>query len=122
MSATSSANALISSAKVDSLMRSLASGPTMATPSNWLSSASMITLMNPSVSLTAIARPKAENGYLPIFTLLPCDFACVSVRPTVAISGSVKTTAGMPRASWAALCPAITSAATSPSFIALCAR
>ena len=48
-------------------------------------------------------------------------FASASVSPTVAISGSVNTTAGMPRTSKAVARPAITSAATSPSLDPLCA-
>ena len=43
------------------------------------------------------------------------------MSPTVAISGSVKMTAGMATASFSDLCPASTSASTSASLYALCA-
>ncbi len=58
-----------------------------------------------------------------MFTFLPAALAAVSVSPTVAISGSVKMAAGIAVTSIIApLCPAMTSAATSPSLDALWAR
>src|SRR5437867_7875294 len=105
-----------------SLMMSLASGPTICTPSNRSLRESMTTLTNPSVSPAARARPIAANGTLPTRTANPCAVACASSRPTVATSGSVKIAEGIARQSADAAWPDATSAATIPSFEALCAR
>ncbi len=75
--------------------------------------------MNPSVSFTDIARPRALNGNLPMRISMPFSLACCSPRPAVAISGSVKMAAGIATQSLAAFWPAMTSATTSPSFVAL---
>ena len=50
---------------------------------------------------------------------IPWRFASDSVSPHQAISGSVKTTAGMALGSNATLCPAMASTATVPSWLAL---
>ncbi len=67
----------------------------------------------------AIARPLACQGYWATSTSRPSRFAWSAVRPAQAISGSVKTTAGMAALSNAAGSPARTSAATLPSCDAL---
>ena len=54
---------------------------------------------DPSVRSSVIARPDAPHGNLATATFRPCFSACVSVRPHHAISGSVKTTAGIARGS-----------------------
>ena len=43
----------------------------MCTPSSWCVLASMMVFTKPSVSRTAIARPLAANGILPILTSIP---------------------------------------------------
>ena len=94
----------------------------MWTPSSSPVLASATTLTKPSVSLTDSARPSAANGNLPtLSSAWPFAFASSSVSPVDAISGSVKTTAGIVRTSNAALWPAMISATTSPSLVALCA-
>jgi hypothetical protein len=50
---------------------------------------------------------------------MPLAFASSSVRPALAISGSVKMAPGIVTQSNSALWPAITSATISPSFVAL---
>ena len=68
-----------------------------------------------------MARPDAPQGNFATSTFRPCFCASVSVRPHQAISGSVKTTAGIACGSNATLSPAIASTATRPSCDALCA-
>jgi hypothetical protein len=119
VSARSSAVVTVSSASAASPMRSLAPGPTTWTPRIRPAAASITTFTNPSVSRRLRARPSAANGNLPTRTAMPRERACSSVNPTVAISGSVKTTPGIAAQSLAAGWPAITSAQTSPSLEAL---
>ena len=57
-------------------------------------------------------RPLLRQGILAVLNLIFCSRASVSVKPHQAISGSVKTTAGIARGSNTAFLPAITSAAT----------
>src|SRR5262249_7550482 len=71
VSARSGKKEPISSASAASEIRSDASGPTMPTPSTSSVCASAITFTKPSVSAMASARPRAANGYFPIFTLRP---------------------------------------------------
>jgi hypothetical protein len=111
----------ISSASAPSEIIVLASGPTMWTPSSCFVFLSATTFTKPSVSLIAMALPSAAKGNLPTTTSMPLAFASSAVRPTVAISGSVNTAPGIEAQSFAALWPAMTSATTSPSFVALCA-
>ena len=75
-------------------IKSEALGPTMVTPTMRLSEASKMVLMNPVVSPVVNALPIAVNGTFPVFTSIPLALASCSCRPAVAISGSVKTTAG----------------------------
>src|SRR3990172_2676604 len=112
----------ISIASAISLMRSLASGPTIWTPSRRVVFASMTTFTKPSVSPAANARPIAANGTFPTRTSKPFCVAAASSSPTVATSGSVKIADGNALQSAAAARPAATSAATMPSFEALCAK
>ncbi len=49
---------------------------------------------NPSGASKESARPLPPNGNLAAFTSKPFSFASFSVKPTVASSGSLKTTAG----------------------------
>ena len=99
----SSASAPISMASAASAMMSEAPLPTTWMPSTSLLSASMTTFTKPSVSALAMARPSATNGNLPILTLRPLFLASSAVMPAVAISGSLKMTAGMQRTSISAL-------------------
>ena len=55
----------------------------------------MTHLVRPSVRPMACARPLAAQGNWATSTAIPRDLASVSVSPAQAISGSVKTTAGM---------------------------
>jgi hypothetical protein len=80
-----------------------------------------MSLVTPSVRSSVSARPEAAQGKRATLILRPCSFASVSVSPAQAISGSVKTTAGMAAGSKATLWPAMASAATRPSCEALCA-
>ena len=67
------------------------------------------------------ARPDAPHGNFATATLRPCFSASVAVRPAHAISGSVKTTAGIAAGFRRRLrSPAIASTAARPSCDALC--
>jgi hypothetical protein len=107
----------LQSASAASLIMVLASGPTMCTPEHLLACfLSATTFTKPSVSLSAMALPSAAKGNFPIATSYALGFfASTSVRPTVAISGSVKMAPGIATQSNAALWPAMISATTSPS-------
>ena len=85
----------ISIASAASAMSSVTSGPIMCTPRTLSVLASAMTLHQPSVSLSDIARPDAANGNLPSTGSKPAFLASSIDRPTDAISGSVKITAGM---------------------------
>src|SRR5687767_3753147 len=65
--------------------------------------------------------PDGGPGNLATSISVPRSRACASVRPHQAISGSVKTTAGMASGSKTPLCPAMASIATRASCDALCA-
>jgi hypothetical protein len=77
-------------------------------------------LTSPRRSPRIAALPEAANLALPTATSIPARRASASVMPTEASSGSVKAISGT-RWSNAEGRPAITSAATLPSSIALCA-
>ena len=64
---------------------------------------------------------RPPHGNRATSTLMPCFSASASVSPAHAISGSVKTTAGIAAGSNTALCPAMASTATRASCDALCA-
>ena len=121
VSATSSTEAAISSASAASATRSEASGPTMVAPRSSFEPRSATTFTKPSVWAMAMARPSAAKPNFPVMGSIPCARASSSERPTVATSGSVKMAAGMATQSRADFLPAMTSAAISPSFEALCA-
>ncbi len=84
-------------------------------------SSSKISFVKPSSRLFAIARPDAAHGNFATPTLRPLFFASSSVTPTHATSGSVYATDGITRASKKLFCPDAASAATWPSWTALCA-
>src|SRR4249920_294773 len=86
------ASAPISTASASSLMRSPAPVPTIPPPTIRWSSASKMSLVKPSSRALAMARPEAAHGNFATPTLVPFFFASSSVRPTQAISGSVKAT------------------------------
>ena len=85
----------ISMAKTASLIRSPAPEPTMPQPTTRCVGGSMIHLVSPSVRPMAWARPLAIQGNWATSTVRPWRLASVSVSPAQAISGSVKTTAGI---------------------------
>ncbi len=85
----SSTVASSSSAVTASAMISVAYGPMMWTPSISPYFASVTTLMKPSCASTMVALELPTNGNLPTFTWKPFSLACASVRPTLAICGSV---------------------------------
>ena len=85
----------ISMANTASEIRSPAPAPTMPQPSRRSFAGSMIHLVRPSVRPTACARPLAAQGNWATETARFCRSASVCVNPAQAISGSVKTTAGM---------------------------
>ena len=95
--AMSATVAPISMARASSLIRLLASGPTICAPRRIFESASATSFTNPSASPVVSARPIAAKGTFPIFTLRPATVAWDSWRPTVAISGSVKIAEGIAR-------------------------
>ena len=111
--------AIFTDPEVASAMRSDASGPTMVTPRRSFDSRSATTFTNPSEWAMARARPSAPKANLPTMGSWPAFRASSSERPVVATSGSVKMAAGSATQSRAALRPAITSAAISPSLEAL---
>ena len=88
-----------------SAMRSEAPLPTMWTPSTSFVSRVDDDLHEAVGVALAMARPSAANGNLPTLTLRPRVSASSAVMPAVAISGSVKMTAGMQRTSISALWP-----------------
>src|SRR5467141_2117195 len=117
----STASAPISIASAISLMRSPAPAPTMAPPITRCVSSEKISLVKPSSRPLAMARPEAVQGNFATPNLTPCFFASSSVSPAQAISGSVYATEGMTRASKWDFWLAAASAATCPSWTALCA-
>ena len=70
-----------------------------------------MSLVMPSVRSRVMARPDAAQGNLATLISRLSFCAWVSVRPHQAISGSVKTTAGIAAGSNATLCPAMASTA-----------
>ncbi len=95
--------------------------PRCPRPARARSAGSRMSLVMPSVRSTVMARPEAAQGNFATLISRFSFCACVSVRPHQAISGSVKTTAGMAAGSNATLCPAMASTAVRPSCEALCA-
>ena len=94
----SDATAAISMASTPSAINSPAPAPTIPTPNTRSVSGSMISLVRPSLRPNVVALPDARQGKRATSTGRFWFFACVSVRPHHAISGSVKTTAGIPPA------------------------
>src|ERR1700679_65209 len=92
---TSAARAHISMASTPSAINSPAPAPTMPTPRTRSVFGSMSNLVRPSGRSMVTGRPDAAQGNLATVISRPCSLACVSVRPAQAISGSVKTTAGI---------------------------
>ena len=107
----SDAVAAISTASTPSAISSPALTPTMPTPSTRSVPGSMISLVSPSLRSTVVARPEAPQGNFATSIAMPRSCASASVRPHQAISGSVKTTAGIAAGSNATLCPAMCSTA-----------
>ena len=100
-------------------MSSPAPLPTIPTPRMRSVPGSIRSLVSPSIRSSVMARPDAAHGNFATVTARPVCWACVSVSPAHAISGSVKTTAGIARGAKATCLPAITSTATRPSCDAL---
>src|ERR1700722_18395325 len=85
----SSTVASSSSAVTASAMISVAYGPMMWTPRISPYFASLTTFTKPSWASRMVALELPTNGNLPTFTWKPFSFAAASVRPTLAICGSV---------------------------------
>ena len=117
----SSASAPISIARAPSEIKSPAPGPTIPNPIIFFVFFSNIIFVFPCPAPTACARPLAAQGKSPFSYSIFCSLTSLSVNPTHAISGSVYTTFGIALEAKAAGRPQITSAATLPSCVALCA-
>ena len=85
----SSASTPVSIASTISAISSPALTPTIPAPRMRCVSGSTISFVMPSERPIASARPDAAHGNVPISNAIPCSFACVSVRPVHATSGSV---------------------------------
>ena len=103
-------------------IKSDAWGPTISTPRTTSVSWSAMTRTNPSAFPVVSARLLAANGNFPVEVVYPHSRPPPRRDPQLRFSGSVKMTAGMAATSIALGRPAMTSAATSPSFEALCAN
>src|SRR5579885_1787022 len=121
VNAISSMVAPISIARAASDIISDAEGPITCTPTTLLLTLSQTTFTKPSVSPAVRALPNAANGNLVEITSRPDALAILSVRPAEAISGSVNIASGTVFHIASLGNPAATSAATIPSFDALCA-
>ena len=82
-------SAPISNANTVSAISSPAFTPTMPQPRMRLLCGSYNNLVTPSLRPMDDARPLAAQGKLDFSYAMPCAFACVSVSPIQAISGSV---------------------------------
>ena len=91
----------------------------MPAPSTRPLSSSTSSFVTPSVRSSVSERPDAAQGNRADLNAIFPACAWVSVRPHQAISGSVKTTAGMARGSKTVFLPRMASTATRPSCVAL---